>query len=231
MVASSGRLDHVHEVEPAEHGPLGLDGGAELLDLLVDLADALRVVLDRLDALGCEGAEQDEGGQRRSFLWVIRFLSGFQVQCKEVARLDGDLRMALAEVLGERLAHSATLLGRGHPVAPEQLLLALQREPGHLPAHGQPLEQQLRAPLPAVLGAGRGPGVQPLQLAQGARAQLVPQRDRARRRRQRRSRLAGRGGGSRSPRLRRRLRSRLPTSERRPLGRRRARPRWRPWRT
>src|ERR1044072_3707650 len=45
------RLDDVHEVEVAEHGPLRLDRGAELLDLLVDLADAGRVVLDGLHAL------------------------------------------------------------------------------------------------------------------------------------------------------------------------------------
>ena len=37
-----GRLDDVHEVEVAERRPLRLDRGAELLDLLVDLADARR---------------------------------------------------------------------------------------------------------------------------------------------------------------------------------------------
>src|SRR5947209_17337515 len=46
-----GRLDDVHEVELAERRPLRLDGGAELLDLAVDLADACGVVLDRLDAV------------------------------------------------------------------------------------------------------------------------------------------------------------------------------------
>src|SRR5690349_2658104 len=46
-----GRLDDRDEVHVAEGRPLRLDGGAELLDLAVDLLDALRVVLDRLDAL------------------------------------------------------------------------------------------------------------------------------------------------------------------------------------
>ena len=57
-----GRLDDVDEVEAAERRPLRLDGRAELLDLLVDLADALRVVLDRLHALGRQGREHDVGG-------------------------------------------------------------------------------------------------------------------------------------------------------------------------
>src|SRR4051812_13165329 len=57
-----GGLDHVHEVEATQHRPLRLDGGAQLLDLLVDLPDALRVVLDRLHALGGEGREHDVGG-------------------------------------------------------------------------------------------------------------------------------------------------------------------------
>src|SRR3954454_747851 len=57
-----GGLDHVHEVEAAQHRPLRLDGGTQLLDLLVDLPDALRVVLDRLHALGGEGREHDVGG-------------------------------------------------------------------------------------------------------------------------------------------------------------------------
>ena len=60
-----GRLDDVDEVEVAERRPLRLDARAELLDLLVDLPDALRVVLDRLDALGREGREHDVGGHRR----------------------------------------------------------------------------------------------------------------------------------------------------------------------
>ena len=62
-----GRLDDVHEVVAAEHRPLGLDLGAELLDLLVDLADALRVVLERLDALGGQGAQHHEGGHGAPF--------------------------------------------------------------------------------------------------------------------------------------------------------------------
>src|SRR3954468_18185043 len=53
------RLDDGDEVVLAEDRPLRLDDGAQLLDLGVDLANALRVVLDRLDALGGEGGEHD----------------------------------------------------------------------------------------------------------------------------------------------------------------------------
>src|SRR3954451_11952306 len=63
-----GRLDDVHEVELAEHGPLRLDGGAELLDLLVHLVDPRRVVLQRLDALGGQCREhhvERQGGYLR----------------------------------------------------------------------------------------------------------------------------------------------------------------------
>src|SRR3954447_25633464 len=55
------RLDDVHEVEVPERGPLRLDGRAELLDLVVDLADAGGVVADGLHALGSEGGEHDPG--------------------------------------------------------------------------------------------------------------------------------------------------------------------------
>src|SRR5207244_784894 len=51
---------------------LRLDGGAELLDLLVDLANPLRVVLYRLDALGREGREHDVGGHSSSSGWGSR---------------------------------------------------------------------------------------------------------------------------------------------------------------
>src|SRR4051812_31345758 len=60
------RLDDVHEVEAAQRGPLRLHLGAELLDLAVDLADALGVVLDGLDALRRERREHDVG--RHGFL-------------------------------------------------------------------------------------------------------------------------------------------------------------------
>ena len=43
------------------------------------------------------------------------------------ARLDLHVRVSRPQVLGERLAHPPALLGRGHPVAAQQLLLALQR--------------------------------------------------------------------------------------------------------
>src|SRR5205807_10052274 len=42
-------------------GPLGRDLGPQLLDLLVDLADAGGVVLDRLHTLGGERREHDVG--------------------------------------------------------------------------------------------------------------------------------------------------------------------------
>src|SRR5436190_22428547 len=57
-----GRLDDGDEVDVAERGPLRLAGGAQLPDLLVDLEDPLRIVLDRLHALGREGREHDVGG-------------------------------------------------------------------------------------------------------------------------------------------------------------------------
>src|SRR3954453_3594449 len=46
-----GRLHHVHEVIPAERGPLRLHARSERLDLLVHLADARGIVLHRLHAL------------------------------------------------------------------------------------------------------------------------------------------------------------------------------------
>src|SRR2546421_5666544 len=55
-----GRLHHVHEVVPAEGGPLCLDARSERLDLLVDLADPRGVVLHGLDALSRERREHHE---------------------------------------------------------------------------------------------------------------------------------------------------------------------------
>src|SRR4029078_7927458 len=63
-----GRLDDADEVELPEGRPLRLHAGTELLDLLVYLPDALRVVLDRLDALGGERREHDVGRHRASWL-------------------------------------------------------------------------------------------------------------------------------------------------------------------
>src|SRR4051794_2246216 len=54
-------LEHVDEVEAPEGGPLRDHLRPKLLDFLVDLADACRVVLQRLDALGGEGRQQDVG--------------------------------------------------------------------------------------------------------------------------------------------------------------------------
>ena len=54
--------------------------------------------------------------------------------------------------------------GARHPVAAEQLLLALERQPGDLPAHGEPLEQELRR------GAASGPPPRPRAWIRAARA-------------------------------------------------------------
>src|SRR5215208_6221208 len=56
-----GRLHDVDEVEVAEGRPLRLDRRAELLDLVVHLADAGRVVANGLHALGRECGEHDPG--------------------------------------------------------------------------------------------------------------------------------------------------------------------------
>ena len=50
-----GRLDDVDEVEGAEGRPLMQHLGAELLDVAVDLAQAVRIGLERLDPLGAQG--------------------------------------------------------------------------------------------------------------------------------------------------------------------------------
>src|SRR6476659_5489553 len=86
--------------------------------------------------------------------------------------------MAAGEVLGERLAHPAPLVAARHPVAAEQLLLGGEREPGDLPAHGEPLEQELHAALPSVLGRRRRLRLELLELAERPGAQLVAQRER-----------------------------------------------------
>src|SRR3954447_12508346 len=62
-----GRLDDVDEVVAAEHRPLSRDGRPELLDLLVHLAQPLRVALQGLHALGREGAQHHERGHGDPF--------------------------------------------------------------------------------------------------------------------------------------------------------------------
>ena len=61
--------------------------------------------------------------------------------------------MVGTKVPRKRLPHTSALLRGGHPVATEELLLALEREPRDLPAHGEPLEQKLGSALVAVLRA------------------------------------------------------------------------------
>src|SRR4051794_2048880 len=63
-------LEHVDEVEAAERGPLRHHLRTELLHLAVDLADACRVVLERLDALGREGRQQDVGRHAAIVRWA-----------------------------------------------------------------------------------------------------------------------------------------------------------------
>ena len=65
------RLDDVHEVVLAEHRPLRLDGHAQLLDLLVDLADPRWVALQRLHALRGEGGEHHECRHRVVPPWWV----------------------------------------------------------------------------------------------------------------------------------------------------------------
>src|SRR3954453_20015329 len=103
-----GGLDHVDEVEATQHRPLRLDGGAQLLDLLVDLPDALRVVLDRLHALWGEGREHDVGGHAsvstiRRVMPVVRASAG-------PADKDGRRRMnARITAIATALAAAAAL--------------------------------------------------------------------------------------------------------------------------
>src|SRR3954451_12465543 len=70
-----GRFDHADEVELPERRPLRLHARSELLDLLVDLPDPLRVVLDRLDALRGQRREHDVRRHRASWLQVALVLS------------------------------------------------------------------------------------------------------------------------------------------------------------
>src|SRR5450755_43540 len=67
-----GSLDDVDEIELAERRPLGLDRGAQLLHLTVDLADPGGVVLDRLHSLRRERGEHDVGGH---LLLLVRRLT------------------------------------------------------------------------------------------------------------------------------------------------------------
>src|SRR5262245_61971107 len=88
-----------------------------------------------------------------------------------------DVGLPAAQVLTERFAHPAPLIGARHPVAAEQLLLRFQRQARDLPAHGQPLEEQLLAALPAVVQRRGGPRVELFELPDGPRAQLVTQHE------------------------------------------------------
>ena len=71
------------------------------------------------------------------------------------ASADRSWRLQLREVLAtcarRRVADELPLVSAGHPVAPEQLLLPVDPQPGDRPRHRQPLEQQLGRALPGVL--------------------------------------------------------------------------------
>src|SRR3954469_18835325 len=54
----------------------------------------------------------------------------------------------------DRLAAPALAVGAGHPVAPDQHLLGVEREARDLPADDQSLEEHLLPARPDVLGRG-----------------------------------------------------------------------------
>src|SRR4051794_6442324 len=74
-----------------------------------------------------------------------------------------DVGEVLREMLAQDVADPRALVASGEPVAPEQLLLALDRlRPRDLPAYGEALEEELDGALPRVLAleaAGAHAGV------------------------------------------------------------------------
>src|SRR5437763_331317 len=96
-------LHDVHEVVAAERGPLRLDGGPELLDLLVHLTYSRGVVLDRLNPLRGERAQEHVRWHDRSFPVLMRaagFLASFPTGCKPGAcrrRAWGTNRLSLRQ--------------------------------------------------------------------------------------------------------------------------------------
>jgi len=89
--------------------------------------------------------------------------------------IPGERRDMSLEVLGDRLTDP--LLGErvGHPVATEQHLLLGKRQAGDLPAHREPLEEQLRTAVPGVLLARRRRRRALAQLGDGAGAERLAQ--------------------------------------------------------
>src|SRR5262245_16299163 len=74
------------------------------------------------------------------------------------------------------LAHPA-LLGRiGHPVAADQHLLVVEREPRDLPADHEVFEEHLVAPSPDILGRGRVLAMRLVELADRAVTERLPER-------------------------------------------------------
>ena len=65
------------------------------------------------------------------------------------------LRVMAAHVLRDRLANPLLGLLVGQTVSAQQLFLSAQGQAGDRPAHGEALEQHLRAPVPEVI-RGRG---------------------------------------------------------------------------
>src|SRR4051794_13645005 len=86
-----------------------------------------------------------------------------------------DLGNVPLEVRCDRLADPALLVGIGHPVAPDQHLLVVQRQAGDLPAHGQVLEEHLVPAGPNVLRGGGVLAMRPVELPDRPGAERPPQ--------------------------------------------------------
>src|SRR3954447_5876466 len=88
----------------------------------------------------------------------------------------GELGDMSREVLADRLANPLLGIGVVHPVAADQHLLIIKRQPGDLPADDQALEEHLLAARPDVLGGGRIAPRRLADLLDRPRAQPLAQR-------------------------------------------------------
>src|SRR5436190_11865104 len=111
------RLDHAHEVVFAERRPLAEHLNAELLDLLVDLLDPSRVVLEGLHAVRGEPRQHDEYGhlvlllvplasaylpspRLRRRVGVVLTQTGFPLVCGALGRPDRKVLRKMRKALG-----------------------------------------------------------------------------------------------------------------------------------
>src|SRR5438270_1244283 len=85
------------------------------------------------------------------------------------------LGLVLPQVLVDRPPNPALRIAVRHPIAAEQLSLGGQREAGDGPAHGQPLEEQLLAPLPEIVSGRSGPASQAAELPHGTPREAIAQ--------------------------------------------------------